>query len=64
MAIDIFEDDQQDLVEFIVEEDKAQISPNAAIYLSKKQSFVQSFFTAQKVIINEESKYYRNSIVR
>jgi hypothetical protein len=51
-------------VEFIVEEDKAQISPNAAKYLSKKQSFVQSFFTAQKVVINEESKYYRNSIVR
>jgi hypothetical protein len=46
MSMDIFEDDQQEIVSFIIEEDKAQISPHAAKYLSKKQSFIQSFFTA------------------
>jgi hypothetical protein len=46
MADDVFDDDHKDIIDFIIEEDKAQISPHAAKYLSKKQSFIQSFFTA------------------
>ena len=45
-ADDIFDDDHKEIIDFIIEEDKAQISPHAAKYLSKKQSFIQSFFTA------------------
>jgi hypothetical protein len=57
---EIFQEKHFQIIDFIIDTDGIQVAPEAALYLAKEKSFIQSFFQQKNYQYDPESQYYSN----